>query len=219
MNRFKALIFDWDGTLMDSPGRITHCFQLAAREVGLGELPASRIRPYIGLGLWEAVTRMVPEADHDTLRALIERYRHHDGGDHIPRPSLFEGVQAMLVALEAEGYLLGVATSKSRQGLDRVLAATGLAGRFHVSRTADEARSKPHPEMLLDVLDRLGVAPDEALMIGDSSYDLEMAANAGVPSVGVRCGVHDEARLSACRPLAILDRSTDLPRWLESERD
>jgi len=219
MNRFKALIFDWDGTLMDSPGRITQCFQLAAREVGLGELPASRIRPYIGLGLWEAVTRMVPEADADTLHALIERYRHHDGGDRIPRPALFAGVEAMLEALEAEGYLLGVATSKSRRGLNRVLAATGLTRRFHASRTADEARSKPHPEMLLDVLDRLGVEPGEALMIGDSSYDLEMAANAGVPSVGVRCGVHDEAQLSACGPLAILDRSTDLPQWLENVRD
>ncbi len=217
MKQVKALVFDWDGTLMDSPGRIVHCFQLAAREVGLGEWPAERIRPYIGIGLREAVMRMAPEADEATLEALIERYRHHDRSPHIPPASLFPGVEAMLARLEARGYLLGVATSKSRRGLDRVLAACGLEGVFHASRTADEARSKPHPQMLQDVLDRLGVEPGEAVMIGDTRFDLEMARAVGAHGLGVRCGVHGEEELRACAPLAILDRATEVECWLEDD--
>lgn len=186
----------------------------------LGLVPRSddAIRDIIGLGLREAMQVLYPELHTELHTALIERYRARflaEGG--IPMP-LFSGARETLTTLRQEGYLLAVATGKSRHGLDHVLAESGLASLFAATRCADETRSKPHPQMLLELMGALGTGPDETLMIGDSEYDLQMALQAGVPSLGVSYGVKDCERLLDYRPLACLDAIDELPAWLDAWR-
>jgi phosphoglycolate phosphatase len=179
LNPSRLLVFDWDGTLMDSVGTIVACTQAVIRELELGELPEETIRNTIGLGLRETVEVLVPGCDDPLFETIIESYRRHWYRTFRDTPVLFAGVETMLRDLSEEGYLLAVATGKSRRGLDFSLEQTGLGRLFHSTRTADEAFSKPHPQMLLDILSDLGVMPSEALMIGDTTFDLEMARNAG----------------------------------------
>jgi phosphoglycolate phosphatase len=214
VNGYRLLVFDWDGTLMDSEARIVGCFQAAAADVGIAVPATERARDVIGLGLREAAERLFPGVDDAIAGRVIERYRHHFLGDH-PTPSeLFPGVVETLEALAGAGYLLGIATGKSRRGLDKVLGETGLGGLFHASRCADEAFSKPHPQMLEEVMAVLGAGPAETLMIGDTEYDMQMARNAGVPALAVSYGVHHPGRLLAEGALACLDRIDELPAWL-----
>ena len=218
MKRYRLLVFDWDGTLMDSQARIVACFQAAASDVGVLVPENGRARDVIGLGLTEATERLFPGVDAGTIGRVVERYRHHFLGDH-PTPSeLFPGVVETLEGLADTGYLLGIATGKSRRGLDKVLRETGLAGLFHASRCADEAFSKPHPQMLDEVMAVLGAGPADTLMIGDTEYDMQMARNAGVPGLAVAYGVHEPGRLLAEGALACLDRIDELPGWLAGRR-
>lgn len=218
MNGYRLLVFDWDGTLMDSQARIVGCFQAAAADLGVAVPDADRARDVIGLGLREATERLFPGLDDATIGGVVERYRHHFLGDH-PTPSvLFPGVVETLDGLADAGYLLGIATGKSRRGLDKVLGETGLGRLFHASRCADEAFSKPHPQMLEEVMAVLGARPAETLMIGDTEYDMQMARNAGVPALAVSYGVHDSARLLAEGALTCLDRIDELPGWLAGPR-
>lgn len=212
--RFELLIFDWDGTLMDSEARITNCLRAAITDTGLPARDPRHLRDIIGLGLTEALQRLFPDTDPVTLDRLTEAYRQHFLYDD-PTPSdLFPGAAALIQELYARGYQLAVATGKARRGLDRVLAETGLENYFHVTRCADEAGSKPHPQMLYDILRQLNVVPAQALMIGDTEYDLAMAANAGVAGVAACYGVHDRERLCAMAPLACVDSLDELARWL-----
>jgi phosphoglycolate phosphatase len=212
--KFKLLVFDWDGTLMDSEARIVECVQAAVRDLGR-ELPSREaIRNIIGLGLREAVTTLFPGSDDELLHNIVSRYRVHYLDENSTPSRLFDGAQEVIEALADNEYLLAVATGKGRRGLDQVLAETGLGGYFHATRCADEAFSKPHPAMLEQILDELGVFPHEALMIGDTEYDLEMAANAGVASLGVTYGVHSPQRLARHNPLACLDAVAEIPPWL-----
>ena len=220
MNRdFRLLVFDWDGTLMDSEARILSCVRAAARDLGL-ETPAdAAIRNIIGLGLQEAVQMLFPGLEQSGVAAVIDRYRHHYlHADETPS-ELFPGSLTVLRELESREYLLAVETGKGRRGLQKVLNSTRLEHLFHATRCADETFSKPHPQMLLEILDELGVEADEALMIGDTEYDLEMAGNAGVRSVAVGYGAHEPERLAGHGPLTILEDIADLIGWLdEGER-
>jgi phosphoglycolate phosphatase len=211
---FRLLAFDWDGTLMDSIGPIVACTRAVADELGLGDLDEDRIRSTVGLGLRETIEDLIPGISDEGFQEIIGSYRRHWHSTFRDLPFLFSGVAQMLGDLAEEGYLLAVATGKSRRGLEYSLTQTGLIGRFHATRTVDEALSKPHPQMLLDLLDELGVRPGDALMIGDTTYDLEMARNAGTASVGVCTGSHCREELLGFSPLVCLERVIDLPGWL-----
>ena len=212
--RYDLLVFDWDGTVMDSVGPIVACTVATLAELGLPPVPEERIREAIGLGMRETIERLAPEATaaeaarvHECYRTLwVESYRH--------RLVLFEGAADLLAGLAGDGYLLAVATAKSRRGLDHDLATSGLATCFHATRTADEAFSKPHPKMLLDLLDELGVGASRALMVGDAVWDLQMAANAGVPAVAVCSGACTREELLGHAPLACLPGIGHLAAWL-----
>ena len=207
-------IFDWDGTLCDSIEHIVCSMQHAAVELATEPPAAADIRDIVGLGLPEAMTRLFPALDEELRNELSRAYsRHFSSPDRGP-PLLFEGAVETLERLRARGIELAVATGKSRRGLDRVLGALGLADFFEATRCADETRSKPHPQMVLEIMKARGKCRDEVLVIGDSEFDLAMARQAGVRSVGVSFGVHDSDRLAAYRPLAIIDQ---LPQLLDLE--
>lgn len=211
---YDLLVFDWDGTLMDSEARIVESLEAAIADVGLEPRSRAALREIIGLGLAEALQQLFPMADQETVSRLIERYRHHFLiASRTPMP-LFAGVSELLARLEQAGYYLAVATGKARRGLDQVLKETNLHGRFHCTRCADETRSKPHPQMLLEVIERTGVAPERTLMIGDTEFDLLMARSAGVDALGVTYGVHARERLLACEPRGLVDSVSELHGWL-----
>ena len=211
---FRLLVFDWDGTLMDSIGSIVACTRATLEDLGLPGLPDEKIRGTIGLGLRETVDVLWPGGGDEVYNQVLECYRKHWLSTWRDQPVLFEGVGDLIRELAAEGYLLAIATGKSRRGLDHVLEQTGLAHLFHATRTVDEAFSKPHPQMLLDILDELGVSPRDAVMIGDTTYDLEMARNAGTAAVGVCTGSHCREELERLGPVACLDGVVGLREWL-----
>lgn len=199
---------------MDSEARIVACMHGAINDLGLPKRSNDDIRNIIGLGLRESVAtlfRNLPESDY---HALVDRYRYHFlVADKTPS-LLFEGVIEMLSGLLEQGYFLAVATGKGRQGLDKALEETNLDKVFHATRCADETFSKPHPQMLLDLMDVLGTGPGETLMVGDTEYDMEMANNAGTDGLAVSYGVHSKQRLLDCKPLSCLDSVPDLSDWL-----
>jgi phosphoglycolate phosphatase len=210
----RLIVFDWDGTLMDSEAQIVSCLRAAVTELSLEPLDDETLRNVIGLGLQEAVDALFPGGDESFSRAFVSHYRKYwfaSGGSR-----LFAGVPEMLDKFRRRQLLLGVATGKSRRGLDRVLGETGLTTCFHATRCADEAPSKPHPQMLLDLMDLLGVAPAQTIMVGDTEYDMQMASHAGVARVAVASGVHSEERLNRHRPLVCLQSVSDMPVWMSS---
>lgn len=206
-------VFDWDGTLSDSAGRIVDCMQAAILERGLPALPAEAIRNIIGLGLPEALRELYPEVAEDELLELRQAYaRHYVVADQEPC-SLFPGALETLDAMAGRGWRLAVATGKSRRGLDRVLGNMGLAEVFDATRCADETRSKPHPQMLLELMQELGFSAERTVMIGDTEYDLAMARAAQVAPVAVSYGVHAEERLRRYDPVLCIDRLPALLEW------
>lgn len=212
--RFELIVFDWDGTLMDSAATIVASVQAASRDLAL-PVPSERsARHIIGLGLQDAMTYLFPQVHASEYEAVADRYRHHYlTRDHeIP---VFDGIREILEDLATRGHLLAVATGKGRRGLDRALETTGLGVFFHATRCADEAFSKPHPGMLLELMDQLGVGSKAALMIGDTTHDLEMARNAGVSGVAVSYGAHPREMLVAQAPLACLDNVPELRAWID----
>ena len=212
--RYELLVFDWDGTLMDSAARIVASMQAAFTELGLPPPTPGAARNVIGLGLAHAVAELAPAQDTATRSEIVTRYRaHYLELDETPTP-LFPGVAEVVPRLREAGYLLAVATGKSRVGLDRALAETRLDAHFHATRSADETFSKPHPQMLLELLDELGVHASRALMIGDTEYDLLTAKNAGVDALAVCYGAHAPERLLALAPRACLSAIEALPGWL-----
>jgi phosphoglycolate phosphatase len=216
---FDLIVFDWDGTLMDSQARIVACIQAAFCDAGLPVPTDEAASDIIGLGLSEAMGRLLPGGDAEACDAVVAHYRRHFLTGDRTHSELFAGARETLEALAGLGYLLAVATGKSRVGLDRELERTGLGGLFHATRCADETRSKPHPEMLLALTDALGVRPEATLMVGDTEYDLLMASNARAWSLAVCHGVHDVERLLACGPLACLESLPDIPPWLRTRGD
>jgi phosphoglycolate phosphatase len=213
--RFELVVFDWDGTLMDSEARIVDCIQSAFGELGLGVPSAEAARDIIGLGLEEAIAELAPEASVSTRADLVLGYRRQFLLTNETPSVLFPGAREVLDWLQGSGYRLAVATGKSRRGLDKSLAETGLGGVFHATRCADETFSKPHPQMLFELMDELGAAASQTLMIGDTEYDMQMAANAGVAALAVCYGVHAADRLLSHQPLACLESLHGLPGWLK----
>ena len=210
---FDLIVFDWDGTLFDSTALITRCIQAACADLGVA-VPSDRDASYvIGMGLIEALQHAAPGLSRDRYPELGLRYRHHyTARQH--ELSLFEGTLPMLKALKARNHWLAVATGKSRSGLDDALGTVQLRGMFDATRTADETASKPHPLMLLELMRELGVAPERSLMIGDTTHDLQLAANAGTASVGVSYGAHEHASFAEFAPRHVAHSVSDLNQWL-----
>lgn len=215
---YSLLVFDWDGTLVDSIGTIVECTRTTLTELSLPVPKNQTLRGVIGLGLRETIGVMVPECDESTYEAIVSTYRKHWFGTFQRQTRLFSGARQALDELRASGYSLAVATGKSRRGLEGELDAAGIRDHFLATRTASEARSKPHPQMLLDLLDEVGAQPSRALMIGDTSYDLEMAVDAGMRAVAVTSGGHDTSELERFDPLACLAGVHELPTWLAEQR-
>jgi phosphoglycolate phosphatase len=210
---FDLIVFDWDGTLIDSTALIAGSVQLAAADLGLPIPSDEDAQHIIGLGLLQAMAWLFPDLAADRYQELIERYRVH----YLKRDSeiaLFKDVRELLVALRADGYLLAVATGKARQGLDRALLLADLVSYFDATRCADETFSKPHPQMLMELMDELMVEPARVLMIGDTTHDLQMAANAGTAAVAVTCGAHPREQLLGEPHLAMLAHVGVLREWL-----
>ncbi|MFJ4197395.1 HAD-IA family hydrolase [Pseudomonas sp. NPDC089534] len=211
---YKLLIFDWDGTLADSIGRIVEAMHVASERSGFELRDDSAVKGIIGLGLPEAIRTLYPEIGDDELIAFRGHYAdHYIAAEAVPSP-LFEGVAESLESFRADGYRLAVATGKARRGLDRVLRAHGWEDYFDITRAADETASKPHPLMLEQILAHCGVSPEQALMVGDSSFDLEMARNAGMGSVAVSYGAQPIEALRVFEPRLTIDRFSQLHAWL-----
>jgi phosphoglycolate phosphatase len=211
--RFDLIAFDWDGTLFDSTALIVRCIQNACRELGVSVPSDERAAYVIGLGLRDALMHAAPELAPERYAELGMAYRrHYLASQH--EVVLFPGTLPMLQALRGRNHLLAVATGKSRRGLDEALTSTELQGLFHATRTADETSSKPHPQMLLELMAELGIEAARTLMIGDTTHDLQMAANAGVPAVGVSFGAHDHESFASFEPLFIAHSVPQLHAWL-----
>lgn len=211
--RYRLIVFDWDGTLLDSAGGIAECIQEAARDLRLPVPALDTASHVIGLGLHASLRTAVPSLPEEQYREFAEAYRRH----FLARQgsmALFPGVRELLEELSAAGHRLAVATGKSRQGLERSLDACGLRPYFAASRCADETEPKPHPAMLHELLQELASPPADALMVGDTSHDLRMAAAAGVDCVAVCYGAHPESDLRALQPRACLSSVPDLKQWL-----
>lgn len=211
---FRLIVFDWDGTLMDSEARIVACMQAAMTEVGVVRVSDGAVREVIGLGLREAVESLLPGTDAGLRERVALAYRQYFLAAEASPSPLFPGVRELLEWLEGQDYLLAVATGKGRRGLDQALSATGLGRIFHATRCADETQSKPHPAMLLELMEVLGARPTETLMVGDTEYDLLMARNAGAQALAVCYGVHDPQRLRELRPLGCVDDLREIRQWL-----
>ena len=211
--QFDLLIFDWDGTLMDSAGVIVDSIQRACEDIGRAAPSERASRQIIGLGLIQALQALLPDLPADDYPRLVERYRHHYLGRDAQIP-LFEGVCNGIRALHESGFTLAVATGKSRIGLERALEASGLGAWFAATRCADQTHSKPHPAMVLELIDELGADPARTLVIGDTSHDLLMAANAGVASLGVTYGAHEADDLHPHAPVALMGSFAEVHAWL-----
>lgn len=198
---------------MDSAGTIALSIQAACADLGLSVPSDDAARHIIGLGLNEAIAELLPDLPKERYGDMVERYRFHFlGQDHqIP---LFPGVTEAIEELNRAGFMLAVATGKSRRGLDRAFEYTGLGSLFHATRCADESFSKPHPGMLLELMDEMGTEPGRTLMIGDTTHDLQMAENARVPSLAVSYGAHPRENLVAMSPLACLDNFDEVTGWI-----
>ncbi len=207
---YQLLVFDWDGTLMDSVQQIVTCMHQAMRDLELAPATDDAVKNIIGLGLREAIDALLPGRDEAFHQRFVAQYREHWFAAEQGQSSLFDGAYDTLHELQARGYQLAVATGKGRPGLDKVLRETGLVDLFDATRCADETRSKPHPQMLNEILQTLEVLPHQALMIGDTEYDLEMASRAGAQRIGVTYGVHSPARLQRHDPLVLLDDIREL---------
>lgn len=211
--RFELIVFDWDGTLMDSTGAIVASIKAAARDLGIEPPSDERANHIIGLGLIDALRHALPDLPSERYQDVALRYRkHYMARDH--ELLLFDGAEALIDELAAAGYMLAVATGKTRKGLDRAFEVSGLGSRFHASRCADECHSKPHPQMLEQLMDEFGVGPEATLMIGDTTHDLLMAKNAGVAALGVAYGAHPRESLEAQAPLFCAADVAELAGWL-----
>jgi len=216
VQQIELVIFDWDGTLIDSQANIVQCLQWMINDLSLPGRTDNQLSNIIGLGLYEALHNLFPDYDGQVYQQMVDRYRYHFLSSE---PSLpFPGAEEVLTHLAHNDYLLAVATGKGRGGLDKALDSTGFRQWFHATRCADETRSKPHPQMLEEILEELGVEPQRAVMIGDTEYDLRMAKSAGVHAIGVSYGVHDTERLRQCEPLAVVDEIRALLHWLNGEK-
>lgn len=210
--KYPLIVFDWDGTLIDSPGAIVECIREASREMGLRVPQPEQASHVIGLGLRDSLQLAVPDLPAERYQEFVALYRRNflEREESMP---LFAGIREVLVEL-GKDRVLAIATGKSRRGLDRALESTGIGGLFSASRCADETRPKPHPAMLQELMNEFSIDSNQTLMIGDTSHDMEMARAAGVDAVAVTYGAHPEAGLRACNPLGCVSSVGELREWL-----
>jgi phosphoglycolate phosphatase len=213
LDRFDAIVFDWDGTLLDSTAAIVAAIRGAAADLNLPDPGPQRASEVIGLGLAQALSIAVPGLPAERAAEFAARYRVHYLAAE-SRLQLFPHARELLVELKARGRKLAIATGKTRAGLTRALDSLGLAAQFDASRCADETEPKPHPKMLLELADLLHTAPDRMIMVGDTTHDLQMAEAAGAAAVAITHGAHPPGLLRQARALAMLDSLQELQRWL-----
>ena len=212
--QYDLVVFDWDGTLFDSTALIVRCIQDACADLGLPSPADAQAAYVIGMGLHEALAHVCPGISREQVGQVAQRYRvHYFARQH--ELSLFAGTLPMLQALKARTHWLAVATGKSRQGLDEALRTVELRGMFDGSRTADETASKPHPRMLLELMAEFGADPQRTLMIGDTTHDLQLAANAGTHALAVSYGAHEPASFAAYQPRFVAHSVAELHGWLD----
>jgi phosphoglycolate phosphatase len=211
---FDLVVFDWDGTLFDSTALIARCIQAACADLGVAVPSDERASYVIGMGLIEALQHAAPDLPRERYRELGERYRqHYYARQH--EVVFFDGTLAMLEALKARGHRLGVATGKSRRGLDDALGTSALRGLFDATRTADETASKPDPRMLIELMALFQIPPERTLMVGDTTHDLQLARNAGTACVGVSYGAHDPGAFDGYGARHVAHSMADLHDWLQ----
>ncbi len=211
--RFDLIVFDWDGTLVDSTAHIASSIQAACADLGLPVPSAQAARHVIGLGMRDALAHILPHLDESRHRDVADRYRHHFlAGDETIET--FPMVDDGLARLEDEGFLLAVATGKSRVGLDRALEKVAFGTCFVATRCGDEGFPKPHPDMLRFIMDATGVTADRTLMIGDTSHDLMLAGNAGASALAVTYGAHPAHTLLEHNPIACVNSFAEVMQWL-----
>jgi phosphoglycolate phosphatase len=208
--RFDLIIFDWDGTLVDSIDWIVSCLQIAAKAHDCHIPTPQAAKNIIGLSIDKAITELFPTISLVTAQSLVEHYRQAFFSKQMSPDDLFSGVYTMLNELKQAGYYLAVATGKNRQGLDYALQATQTREFFCTSRCADETSSKPHPKMLEEIMQQMNIKAARTVMVGDSSHDLQMANKANISAIGVACGAHSTATLQAYQPLLCLKKTTEL---------
>ncbi len=211
--KFDLIVWDWDGTLADSTGMITNAIVQAAEQVGLPALDPKAASNIIGLGLRESIHALYGDLPTDKAQALALQYtaNYYAGEQAIP---LFAGAKDTIIELNRRGFKLAVATGKGRRGLNLALQHCGLGNFFHTTRTIDECFSKPHPQMLDEIMDTCVATPERTLMIGDTSYDLQMAQNASVQAVAVTFGAQSHDKLSAYNSIEMFHQFKDLSAWL-----
>lgn len=215
---YQLIVFDWDGTLMDSAQKISNCIRAAARDADMQEPTDQQAKSIIGLGLIEAMTVLFPHASKQQTSQMIEAYKYHFVTVDDTQQGLFDGVESGLQQLNDSGALLAIATGKSRAGMQRVFAEQPWEKYFVATRCGDETRSKPHPQMLLELLDYTAIDPKNTIMVGDTTYDMEMAGNAGVHGLGAAYGVHGEAALRGAKAIDVLDSFQQIINWLADSR-
>jgi len=209
-NRFDLIIFDWDGTLINSIDWIASCLQQAAIHCGCPIPETQAAKDVIGLSINKAIHALFPEADPQTQEQLVACYSQSYVSKPISQDDLFPGVYEMLVKLNEAGYQLAVATGKTRAGLQKALQATGTENLFSVTRCADETASKPDPRMLQEIIRHTQIAKERTLMVGDSIHDLQMALNASISAIAVSCGANSAEFLLQYQPLLCLQQPTEL---------
>lgn len=211
--QFDLIVWDWDGTLADSTGMITNALLKAAEQVGLPAITALEARNIIGLGLRESIQALYGDIPAEKAQALARQYsvNYYAGESEIP---LFEGAADTIIELNKRGFKLAVATGKGRRGLNLALEHCGLSKYFHATRTVDECFSKPHPQMLDELMDNLVALPERTLMIGDTNYDLQMAQNADVSAVGVTYGAQLAEQWQDLNPIEQFNDFVGLSKWL-----
>ncbi len=210
MKNYQCVIFDWDGTLMDSTQKIVANLRRAIADLGWPTVEDHKLKNIIGLSINTGVHHLYPEGLSGHPQELTDRYLHYFHTMNHREVNLFEGAEEVLVALKAAGVQLAIATGKGRKGLDMVLSQCNYGHFFTTTRTADQTRSKPDPLMLEEILAELALSPDDAIMVGDTSYDLEMAKRIQMPAVGVSYGAHNRSQLENCQPIAIIDHIKQL---------
>ena len=214
ISEYKLIVFDWDGTLMDSVDHITYCLRKAMHDMAMPDRTDEELQQVIGLGLEEAMIKLVPGRNDAFYEAIVQSYREHWLGSPPGLTRFYEGIPDLLQEIHDEGIPMAIATGKSRRGLDKQLVEENIGHLFAATRCADESVSKPAPDMLHEIMQELSVAASETLMIGDTEYDMQMAQAAGCDSVAVSYGVHDEMRLSNHQPVGLVNTPAQLAEWV-----
>jgi len=213
-NRFDLIVFDWDGTLVDSVDWIVHCLKKAAGDQGCVIPKEQDVKDIIGLSLYKALDKLFPDLDETAQQRMVASYSEAFFSKKITKEDLFVGVNDMLLTFKQAGYQLAVATGKSRHGLDKAMLGTGLENFFNITKCADETASKPSPDMLDAIVREMNVSKERVVMVGDSTHDMQMAINAGIPSIAVLCGANSQEQLQQYNPLLNLQQTTELLKVL-----